>query len=179
MAYEGFVIPEGIPIPEGTTFTQPLFVGIPFVGASPSQPIVKEEDEEEEEEKENELEEIVDLSDSQDEFEVFNRPLSPESTSANLVHQQEVGTITLDEMGIQRKSKRSLLDLIESQPGKDAPRKSAQPQLPPPPPKLPPPPPQPSLPLRAELVDPKRKREQKSKEVLKAGRPHLTLEEET
>ena len=54
------------------------------------------------------------LSDSQDEFEVFNRPLSPESTSVDLVHHQEVGIITLDEMGIQRKSKRSLLDLIES-----------------------------------------------------------------
>ena len=56
----------------------------------------------------------MDLSDSQDEFEVFNRPLSPESTSVDLVHHQEVGIITLDEMGIQRKSKRSLLDLSPS-----------------------------------------------------------------
>ena len=73
VAYKGFVVPEGVPIPEGTPFTQPLFVGIPSVGASPSQPIVKEEEEEEEEkEKEKESEEIVDLSDSQDEFEVFN-----------------------------------------------------------------------------------------------------------
>ena len=131
-------------------------MGIPSVGASPSQTIVKEE----EEEKEKETEEIVDLSDSQDKFEVFNRPLSLESTSADLDHQQEVGIITLDEMGIQRKSKRSLLDLIESQPRKDTPRRPAQPQLPPPPPpKLPLPPPQPSLPSRLELVDPKRKRE--------------------
>ena len=36
VAYEGFVVLEGIPIPEGTPFTQPLFVGIPSVGASPS-----------------------------------------------------------------------------------------------------------------------------------------------
>ena len=73
VAYKGFVVPEGVPIPEGTPFTQPLFVGIPSIGASPSQPIVKEEEEEEEEkEKEKESEEIVDLSDSQDEFEVFN-----------------------------------------------------------------------------------------------------------
>ena len=57
---------------------------------------------------------------------------------ADLIHQQEAGIVALDKMGIQRKSKRSLLDLIESQPGKDAPRKSAQPQLPSPPPKLPP-----------------------------------------
>ena len=67
----------------------------------------------------------MDLLDSHDEFEVFNQPLSPESTSVNLDHQQEVGIIPLDEMGIQRKSKRSLLDLIDSQPGKDAPGKSA------------------------------------------------------
>ena len=60
MAFEGFIVPEGVPIPEGTPFTQPLFVGIPSVGASLSQPIVKEE----KEEKEKEPEEIVDLSDS-------------------------------------------------------------------------------------------------------------------
>ena len=78
----------------------------------------------EEEEKEKESNEVVDLLDSQDEFEVFNRPLSPESTSVDLIHQQEAEIVALDEMGIQRKSKRSLLDLIESQPGKDAPRKS-------------------------------------------------------
>ena len=119
------------------------------------------------------------MSDSQDEFEVFNRPLSPESTSADLDHQQRVSVITLDEMGIQRKSKRSLLDLIESQPGKDAPRKPTQPKLPPPPPKSPLPPPQPSLPSRLEPVDPKRKREQKGKEVLEAGRPRPTPEDET
>ena len=82
-------------------------------------------------------------------------------------------------MGIQRKSKRSLLDLIESQSRKDAPGKLAQPQLPPHPPKLPLPPPQPSLPPRLEPVDPKRKREQKGMEVLEVIRPRPTLEEET
>ena len=87
VANEGFVVLEGVPIPEGTPFTHALFMGILSIGASPSQPIVKEEEEEkEEEEKEKKLEEIVDLSDSQDEFEVFNRPLSPESTSADLDH---------------------------------------------------------------------------------------------
>ena len=124
MAFEGFVVLEGIPIPEGTPFTQPLFVGIPSVGASSSQPVLKEEKEEKEEEEEEEPEGIVDFSYSSDEFKVFNRPLSLESTSAYLDHQQQVGTITLDEMGIQRKSKRSLLDLIESQPEKNALRKS-------------------------------------------------------
>ena len=100
VAYEGFVILEGIPIPEGTPFTQSLFVGIPSVGASSSQPVIKEEEEEKEREEEENPEGIVDLSDSSDEFEVFNRPLSPESTSANLNNQQQVDVIPLDEMGI-------------------------------------------------------------------------------
>ena len=78
----------------------------------------------------------------------------------------------MDEMSIQRKSKRSLLDLIESQLGKDALGKPTQP-------KLPPPFPQPSLPSRLEPIDPKRKREQKGKDVLEAGRSRPTLEEET
>ena len=152
VAYEGFIVPEGIPIPKGTSFTQPLFVGIPSVGASSSQPILLEEEEEKEKEEEEHPEGALALSDSSDEFEVFNQPLSPESTSADVDYQQQVDVITSDEMGIQRKSQRSLLDLIESQLGKDAPGKSTQP-------KLPPPPPQSSLPSRPEPADPKRKRE--------------------
>ena len=42
----------------------------------------------------------MDLSNSQDEFEVFNRPLSLESTLADLIHYQEAGIVDLDEMGI-------------------------------------------------------------------------------
>ena len=64
VVYEGFIILDGVLIPEGTPFTQPLFVGIPSVRASPSQPIVKEEEEKEEEEKEKESKEIMDLSNS-------------------------------------------------------------------------------------------------------------------
>ena len=121
VAYEGFTIPEGIPISEGTPLTQPLFVGIPSAGESSSQPVPKEE--EEEREKENQ-EGIVTLLDSSDEFEVFNQPLSPKSTSADIDFQQQMDVITSDEMGIQRKSQRSLMDLIESQPGKGASGKS-------------------------------------------------------
>ena len=81
VAYQGFVVPEGIPIPEGTPYTQPLFGATPSIGASSSQLILEEEEEEKED-----SEGIVDVSDSSDEFEVFNQPLSPESI--------------LDEMGI-------------------------------------------------------------------------------
>ena len=157
VAYEGFIVPEGIPIPKGTPFTQPLFVDIPSVGASSSQSVLLEEEEEKEKEEEH-PEGALALSDSSDRFEVFNQPLSPENTSANLDYQQQVDVITSDEMGIQRKSQRSLLDLIKSQPERGAPGKSTQPKLPPPPPKSPlPRPPQPSLPSRPNPADPKRK----------------------
>ena len=39
VAYEGFIVPEGIPILEGILLTQPLFVATPSIGASSSQPI--------------------------------------------------------------------------------------------------------------------------------------------
>ena len=84
----------------------------------------------------------------------------------------------MDEIGIQRKPQKSLMELIENQLGKGAPRKSTQPKLPPSPPKSPLPPPQPSQPSRPELVDPKRKREQKGKDVVETGRSHPTREDE-
>ena len=107
---------------------------------------------------------------------MFRRPLSPDGSSADLEHHQQEGTNISNEMGIQRRPQRSLLDLIESQPGKEAPRKSTgkstQPKLPPPPP------PQPSLPPRPELVDPKRKREQKGKDIVEVGKSGHMPEEE-
>jgi len=87
VSYQGFVVLEGVPIPEGTPHTQLLFVATPSIEASLSQLILEEgeeeeeEEEEEKEEKEKDSEGIVDLIDSFDEFEVFNQPLSPESIS--------------------------------------------------------------------------------------------------
>ena len=66
----------------------------------------------------------MNLTEFVDEFEVFNQPSSPKSLP--------------EDMGIQRKPQKSLLELIENQPGKGGPGKSAQPKLPPPPPKSPP-----------------------------------------
>ena len=65
------------------------------------------------------------LSESLDEFEVFNQPPSLEDISADIDSQQQVDIITFEEMGIQRKNQRSLMDLIESQPRRDASEKSA------------------------------------------------------
>ena len=170
VAYEGFIVLEGILIPEGTPLTQPLFVATPSARASSSHLILEEEEEgevkeeEEEEEEGKSPEEVVDLLDSLDEFEVFNQTQSPEDM--------------LNEMGIQRKPQKSLMELIEDQLGRGAPGKSTQPKLPPHPPKSPLPPPQPSLPSRLEPADLKRKREQKGKDVVETRRSHPTREDE-
>ena len=76
VAYQGFIVPEGVPLPKDTPRTQPLFVATPSIGASSSQAILEEE-EEGKEEGERSPEKVVDLSDSSDEFEVFNQTLSP------------------------------------------------------------------------------------------------------
>ena len=76
----------------------------PSIGASLSQLILEEgEERKEEEEEEKGSEGIVDLINSLDKFEVFNQPPSPESIS--------------EEMNIQRKPQKSLMELIEDQPG--------------------------------------------------------------
>ena len=76
VAYQGFVVPEGVPLPRDTPLTQPLFVASLSAEPFASQPVLREEEdrgeEEEEEEEERNPEEVVDLTDSSDEFEVFN-----------------------------------------------------------------------------------------------------------
>ena len=106
----------------------------------------------------------MDLTESVDEFEVFNQPSSPKNLP--------------DEMGIQRKPKKSLQELLESQLGRGELGKSAQPKVPPPPPRSPPRAPQPTLPSRTEQVDPKRRREQKNKDIMEIGRPRPISEKE-
>ena len=136
VAYEGFVIPEGIPLPRYPALTHPLPVATLAVRTTSSSPILQVEEEEEEEHDE---EGFVDLTESTDEFEVFNQPSPPKNV--------------LEEMGIQRKPQRSL------QEGRGEAGKSSQPKLPPSPPRSPPRAPQPTLPSRTEQVDPKRRRE--------------------
>ena len=106
----------------------------------------------------------MDLIESVDEFKVFNQPLSPKKLP--------------DEIGIRRKPQKNLQELLENQPGKGEPRKSTQPRLPPPPPRSPSRAPQPTLSSRIEQVNPKRRREQKGKDIMETGRPRLTSEEE-
>ena len=155
------MVPEGIPLPISTPLTQPLPVATLLAGVPSLSPILQVGEEEEEEQEE---EGFVDLTESINDFEVFNQ-LSPHK---NLP----------DEMGIQKKPKRSLQELLESQPGKGESRKSAQPKLPPPPPRSPPRAPLPTLPFRTEQVDPKKRREQKGKDIMETGKPRPSSEKE-
>ena len=101
VAYKGFVVPEGILLPKHTPSTKSLPVATLSAGVSSSSPILQEKEEGKEEQNEQGF---VDLTESVDEFEVFNQPPSPKSLP--------------EEMGIQRKPQKSLLELIENQPGK-------------------------------------------------------------
>ena len=69
VAYEGFVVPEGIPLPKNTPFTQSLPIATLLAGVSSSPPILQEEQEEKEEQEEQGF---MDLTESMDKFEVFN-----------------------------------------------------------------------------------------------------------
>ena len=106
-------------IPNCTFTTGPIFEGIPKVAPPPQQitgvaTSSRPTD--------TEKEEVIEVPDSEDEFEVFNQVLSLEISTPD--HGPPFSPI-LDEMGIKCKPKSSLMDLIESQPGKDAPRKAA------------------------------------------------------
>ena len=69
VAYEGFVVPKDIPLPKHTPSTKSLPVATLSAGVSSSPPIFQEEREEKEEQEEQGF---VDLTESMDEFEVFN-----------------------------------------------------------------------------------------------------------
>ena len=99
VAYEGFVVPQGIPLPRYSPLTEPL----PITGlaaAATSYPPIYQVEEEEEEEVEREEEGFVDLTLPNDDYEVFNQS----SPSLNVP----------EDMGIQRKPQRILQELLEN-----------------------------------------------------------------
>ena len=69
VAYEEFIVPEGIPLPRNKPLTKPLPVATLSVGVPSPSPILQIEEEEKEEQKE---EGFVDLTESTDEFKIFN-----------------------------------------------------------------------------------------------------------
>ena len=91
VAYEGFLIPQGVPLPEDTQHTEALSVAslAGVVSSSPHVPQIKEEEEVDREE-----EGFVDLSSATDHYEVFDLLTPSPNTS--------------EDMGIQRKPQRSL-----------------------------------------------------------------------
>ena len=91
VTYEGFIVLEGIPLPRYSPLTQSLPVATFSAGAPSPSPIIQVE---EEEEAEQEEEGFVDLTESIDDYEVFNQPSPPKNVP--------------EEMGIQRKPQRSL-----------------------------------------------------------------------
>ena len=97
VAYEGFVVPQGIPLPRNSLLTEPLPVAS-LAAAATSSPFVFQVEEEEEVEQEEEG--FVDLTLITDDYEVFNQSFP----SPNIP----------EDMGIQRKPQRSLQELLES-----------------------------------------------------------------
>ena len=91
VAYEGFVVPQGIPLLRFSPLTEPLPVATLATEATSSSPVFQVEGEEEVEQEE---EGFVDLTLSTDDYEVFNQP----SPSQNVP----------EDMGIQRKPQHSL-----------------------------------------------------------------------
>ena len=112
VAYEGFVVPQGIPLPKYSPFTEPLPVASLAIAATSFPPILQVEEEEEVEQKE---EGFVDLTSATDDYEIFNQSTSSPNTS--------------EDMGIQRKSQRSLQELLESQLGRGEAGRSTPPNL--------------------------------------------------
>ena len=91
VAYEGFIVPEGIPLPKYSPLSQPLPVATLVARETSLPPILQVE---EKEEAKQEEEGFVDLTESTDNFEVFNQLSPPENVP--------------EEMSIQRKPQRSL-----------------------------------------------------------------------
>ena len=86
VAYEGFIVPQGVPLPRYAQLTKPLPVAS-LAEAAPSSPPVFQVEEEEEAEREEEG--VVDLTSATDDYEVFN--------------QSTPSLDTPEDMGIQRK----------------------------------------------------------------------------
>ena len=104
VAYEGFIVPEGIPLPQYTPRTEPLFVASVSAGTSSPLPSLREKELKRKRKKEKSEETVVAISESSDDFRIFDQPTSLEEDP--------------DEMGIQRKPQKSLLELMEGQSGK-------------------------------------------------------------
>ena len=169
VAYEGFIVPEGIPLLQYTSRTEPLFVASVSAGTSSPLPSLRKKGTKRGRKKEKGEDTIVTVSEPSDEFVISGQPIRTEEGS--------------DEMGMQRKPQKSLLELMEGRPGKLIPAKTTSPQAsslpvgsPPPAPRHPSrSTPQPALP---STVEPKRRRGQKDEEATGTSMSRPIREEE-
>ena len=92
------------PISEGVPKVDLPFLRTMKEAATPSQPTIKEE------------EEVADISESEDNFEVFSYLQSSEVPAEDFGHPPSTQVSQIQEdMGIQRKPKASLMEVMESQ----------------------------------------------------------------
>ena len=128
------------PIPQGVIKVKPILPYKAEDEATPSPPVIKEEEEENEEEENEQVVEVLDSKDkSEDDFEVFNQPESPEVPTGDFSHllstklsQTQGDLLVLEAMGIQRKQRTSLWEVMESSTGGMVPEKTTQAKLLPP-----------------------------------------------
>lgn len=116
------------------------------------------------------------MSNSKDDFEVFNLLEFLKVSTGDFSHlpfakvsQIQRDSSILEAMGIQRKPRVSLLEVMEFQSGSKAPEKTTQAKLPPP---------LPTQSLRADLASHKRKRDQRSQEVVEGEKGPFPKEAE-
>ena len=135
-------------------------------------------------------EQVIDLDQSEDEFDAFKQ-LDPSEDpfgdigDPNLSEADLQGNSSQADMGFKRKLSASFRDLLKGQSRKDASGKS-QPKFPPPPFKLEPPQtrsssallPPAKLPSTVQPANPKRKRSAKGKEPMDGGRSRASHEED-
>jgi len=169
VAYEGFIVPEGIPLPEHTPLTEPLSVASVSAGLSLPSPSLKKKGTNRRRKREKSKQTVVTVSESTDDFEIFDQPSNPEESS--------------DEMGVKRIPQKSLMELIGGQQGKSAPAQTVPSQVSSLPARSPPPvprhPPQSSSQTAPpSIAEPEKRREQKGKGVADASKSRPTREED-
>ena len=127
------------PRPQGVLKVEPIFQCKAEDEATPSQPATREEKEEEEKGKVVKMLNSEDESD--DDFKVFNQLESLKVPVGDFSHlpstqvsQTQGYPSILEAMGIQRKPRTGLLEVMKSQTGGKAPKKTTQAKLPPLPP---------------------------------------------
>ena len=152
--------------PQGVLKVEPILQYKAMDEATPSQPAIKEEEEEK----------VVEILDSKDNFEVFNRLESLEASTDDFSHLPLAQVSQIQEdffipeaMGIQRKPRAGLLGVMESQSRCKALEKTTPVKLPPFPPSLPPWP---------DPMDNKRKRDQRGPEAMEGGKGPFSKEAE-